>query len=188
MEDSEMITHEQKESPAREGGSIDRRWVGGVALVALGAVMLIGQFANSAFTGTLILPALAIVFLAWGIATRHAGPMVPAGIFIGLSLGTWLMLSDWITEGLSEEARGGVFLLAFALGWASICALTFIFAKELHWWPLIPAGIMALIGGALLVGGTALQALTWLGYVWPIGLVALGLLLLLRRGEGRREP
>lgn len=175
-----MIKHELK-----EGSRADGRSVGGIVLVAIGAVMLIGQFANSTFTGALILPALAVIFLAWGISTRRAALMVPAGIFIGLSIGTWLMLSDWVTRNASDEAQGGIFLLAFAAGWASISALTAIFTEETHWWPLIPAGIMALIGTALLIGGTALQALAWLGYIWPLGLVAIGLFLLLRRANER---
>ena len=149
-------------------------------------MLLIGQFANSTFAGTLILPTLGAIFLAWSITTRRAGLMVPAGIFIGLSIGTWLVTSDWITRNLGGEAIGGVFLLAFALGWASITVLTRVFTNELRWWPLIPATVLALIGTALLSGELGLQALTWLGYIWPLGLVAAGLFLLLRRANERR--
>lgn len=176
-----MIKHELKDDVRT-----DRGLMGGVILVTIGAVMLIGQFANSAFTGTLILPALAAIFLAWGIATHRSGPLVPAGIFTGLTLGTWLVMSDWVSQNASDEAQGGIFLLAFAVGWASISVLSAIFTEEIHWWPLIPGGIMALIGTALLIGGTALQALAWLGYIWPLGLVAVGLYLLLRRANERQ--
>jgi hypothetical protein len=181
QEATSMITQRQGDPFDKQSSGMDNRWVAGIALVAIGAVMMVGQFADSAFAGTLILPTLGIIFTIWGIATHRAGLMVPAGIFIGLSAGTWLVLSDWIQQNLSEQATGGVFLLAFALGWAFITALTRLFADEMHWWPLIPAGVLSMVGTALLLGDAGLQALVWVGYVWPLGLMAAGLLLLLRQ-------
>jgi hypothetical protein len=168
----------------------DGKWAGGIALIAIGGLLLLTQLTNATWTGLLIFPALALIFLTWGIAQRNAGPMIPAGIFIGLSLGTWLVTGEWFTSGLADinsEDEAGVFLLAFAVGWASITLLSALFTRQIHWWPLIPGGFMAVIGGAILVGGSDLQALVWLGYAWPLAMIALGILLLLRVAGGRRE-
>ena len=48
---------------------------------------------------------------------------------------------------------------------------------------LIPGGIMALIGGALLSGNTGIRALEIFGQVWPVGLILVGAYLLLRRNR-----
>ena len=177
-----MITHPQHTLFAgNEGRAIDNRLVAGIALVALGALFLIAQLTNSSFVGTLILPALALVFLVWGITTHKAGLMIPAGIFIGLGLGTWIVMNKWVPQGDNGQLEGGVFLLAFALGWASITLLTYLFTNEIHWWPLIPAAILGLIGALLVLGDPALNALVWLGYIWPIALIAIGVYLLFRR-------
>ncbi|MEO8287661.1 MAG: hypothetical protein ABI670_14630 [Chloroflexota bacterium] len=177
-----MITHYRDREPRVEDkAQEDRGWIAAVGLIAVGLVLLVAQFTNSSFTAMLVLPALALIFLAWGIAAHKSAFMIPAGIFIGLSLGTWLITTDWIAANVNEETQGGIFLLAFAAGWASITILSWLFTSDLHWWPLIPGGIMAIVGGALLIGGNALQALVWLGYAWPIALVAAGIFLLLRR-------
>jgi cytosine/uracil/thiamine/allantoin permease len=63
---------------------------------------------------------------------------------------------------------------------------TALFAKGTHWWALIPAGIIALIGFGALGNTIATGALEYLEYVWPVGLMAFGLYLIVRRGFGGR--
>jgi hypothetical protein len=53
------------------------------------------------------------------------------------------------------------------------------------WWPLIPGGILALVGGALLLGDAGLTFLTIVGQFWPLALVAAGLYLLWRAASRR---
>lgn len=183
-----MITHaQQTEAPTnKQSARTDSGWAAGIGLVAIGALLLVAQFVNSEFTGMLILPALALIFLIWGMVTRTFGLIIPGGICAGLGVGTWLVASDWAEQNLSGEAKGGLFLMVFALGWALITVLSVFVAEKVHWWPLIPAAVMALIGTPLLIGGTAVQALVWLGYIWPLALVAVGLFLLLRRASEPR--
>jgi hypothetical protein len=178
-----MISHDK--GPLFEGrtsvGGVDGKWIAGIALIAIGGILLVAQFTNSTWTGLLIFPALALIFLAWGIAARSPGLMVPAGIFIGLGLGTWLVTGDWLTSNMVADTKGGIFLLAFAVGWASITLLSALFTREVHWWPLIPGGIMAIVGVALVIGGNAVQTLAWLNYAWPLAMIVIGVFLLLRR-------
>jgi predicted membrane protein len=59
-----------------------------------------------------------------------------------------------------------------------------VFTPKPHWWPLIPGGIMAVIGAGLLFGGVFMQGLTLLGQIWPIFLILLGLYVLFRGMKG----
>jgi hypothetical protein len=154
------------------------RWVAGVALVVIGLVSLLTNIIDSPSLGMLIVPTLGLVFTLWGIVVRQVGLLIPGGILSGIGLGIYLV--DGPFSALSGDAEAGVFLLAFALGWGLITLLS-AFVERIHWWPLIPGGILALIGGALLQGGLALEILAWVGKLWPLGLIAFGLYLVLRR-------
>lgn len=99
----------------------------------------------------------------------------------GIGLGAWLIKGPF--SHLDEQARGGIFLLCFALGWGSITLLSTRFAGQVHWWPLIPASLMAVTGGVLLAGSLAPQVLVFIESAWPFGLVALGLYLLFGRSR-----
>jgi hypothetical protein len=153
------------------------RWITGLALIALGALALAGQFVQLPSFGNLIVPGLAVIFLVWGVAAREGGLLIPGGILAGIGTGVWLMS----TLPLEGEANAGVFLLSFAGGWALITLLSAIFTDETQWWALIPGGIMALIGGALMVGGVALDILSLAGRFWPVVLIVIGIGVLLKR-------
>ena len=164
------------------------RTMEGVALIGIGLLALAGYFLPADLSGLLFLPALGLIFLLWGLGARAIGLLIPGGILSGLGLGIFLLAQP--LRHLSEEMKGGVFLLAFALGWGVITLLSTLISDRLHWWPLIPGGILTLIGGAVLIGGSALTGLAALGSLlgtigsaWPVGLIVLGLYLILwRRG------
>lgn len=159
------------------------RIVGGVALIVLGLIALAAQFIDFGETaGLLIVPGLGIIFLLWGLLTRQSGLLIPGGILGGIGLGILLITGPY--EIASEELQGGVFMLAFAFGWFLIPILSTIFTGDNHWWALIPGGIMALIGGGLLFGGAALAVLEFLGQIWPVFLILIGIFLILRRSTG----
>ncbi|WP_287905141.1 hypothetical protein [Chloroflexus sp.] len=88
---------------------------------------------------------------------------------------------------LPESLEGGVFLLSFAVGWLAISLLSAFFAGERMWWPFIPAGVMAVIGSLILVGEGGMTLLDFLfnraGWVWPLVLIALGVVLILRKPQ-----
>ena len=159
-----------------------KQLAGPLLLIGLGALFLLEQVFNF---GWLVLPVLAASFLTLGLATRQAGWLIPGGILGGLSLGIALTDGPFRVAGAGSEARGGLFLLAFALGWASIYLLSKLFTREPQTWALIPGGIMALIGLAVLADQPGLQVLRVLGALWPVALIVVGVYLLYR---GRNRP
>lgn len=164
-------------------------WIGGLVLIAIGVLALFGQLLPESITsnwGLYIVSALGLIFIIWGIAARSDGLMIPGGILSGIGLGIVLV------EGVrwpTNVDEGGVFMLAFAAGWALIVLLTAVFTPRTHWWPLIPGGIMAFIGVAVLFGGLFMRALELVGTLWPIALIVLGLFVLYqaRRTQEKQE-
>ncbi len=179
------VHQESKEKERYENSEVRNRWLAGMALIAIGVLVLVVQFAKSETLGLLFLSGLGLIFLLWGMAARSAGLLIPGGVLSGIGLGVYL--TGGPLSYLESEATGAVFLLSFAGGWALITLLSAVVCRETHWWPLIPGGIMALIGGALLSGGPGLTALDWAGKVWPLIPIGFGLYLLLRRYKGDVE-
>jgi hypothetical protein len=154
-------------------------WIGGLILIGIGALALVGQLAPNFFgeeLGIYFVLALGLLFLVWGIAARNIGPLIPGGILSGIGLGIILVESVNLPEGMDD---GGLFMLAFALGWGLITLLSAVVTAKTQWWPLIPGGIMALIGLAVLFGGAFMQMLQWMGFLWPVILIVLGLALII---------
>lgn len=153
----------------------------GIILVALGLLFLAGQFFD---VGIWILPILAVGFLGLGVARRSAGWMIPGGILSGIALGV-LLVEGRVAQG---DAEGGVFLLAFAAGWAVVYLGSRLFTAQPQTWALIPGAIMAIIGGLVLLDAAGLAwpmlTLQGLGMLWPLILVAIGAYIIIR---GRRS-
>ncbi len=155
------------------------RLMAGLALIAIGTLILIFQAVDLRYQGPLALAAIGLIFLLWGIGARVVGPLIPGGILSGIALGSFLIEGPF--GHLEDPASGGVFVLAFAAGWVLITVLSAAVAGGILWWPLIPGGVLAVIGGALLIGGSLLRVVVLLGDLWPLGLIAAGLYFLFRR-------
>ncbi len=157
------------------------RMIAGVILVLIGVMTFLSQFFPSA--GLLFLPGLAVIFLAWGLLTHKIGLVIPGGVLAGIGAGAILMEGPF--KNVQEPAQGGIFLLAFACGFLLISLLSpFVLPeRRLMWWPLIPAGFMAFTGAALFAGPAGLTVLHYLGYGWPVVLVALGIWMIFRRRD-----
>ena len=153
--------------------------VGGTLLVAIGVLVLLAQNIKVESLGLLFLPALGGLFLVAGIVGRQVGFIIPGGILTGIGLGTIFTQNPQLA--VNDSVQGGVFFIGFALGWLLIAVLSKLFTSETQWWALIPGAIMALIGGGLMLGGAALNILEFAGRWWPLILVALGLIIIVRR-------
>lgn len=158
-------------------------WVGGLILIGLGLFFLANQFIDFNWdrVGIYFVPALGAIFLLAGILTRQEGFIIPGGIISGIGWGSVLVTGPFADTG---DVEGGVFMLAFAAGWALITVLTAVFTHKTHWWPLIPGGIMAIIGAGILFGGIFMRGLTLLGQIWPVFLILLGLFVLFQGMKG----
>ena len=86
----------------------------GAALIGIGLLGFIRQAARSDLLDLLFLPALGLIFLLWGSATRQVGLLLPGGVLGGVGLGA--LVADRLCGHVGDEAAGGLFLLCFALG------------------------------------------------------------------------
>jgi len=168
-----MATHTHELGKSHHGSLI-----GGAVLVALGLALFAQQFLSADLVW-LVLPSLALVFLAAGIAARSAGLLIPGSILGGLSLGLFGALYPFKT--LAEPMQGGLFLLSLAAGFAFITPLTALATRRAQLWPLAVATLLGLVSSALFAGEIGLRALDMAGKLWPLVLVCLGASLILRR-------
>lgn len=142
----------------------------GILLIALGAGALLAPYAN---IGMYFMLALGLSMLVFGAVTRTAGWIIPGGILSGIGLGIFALEGPF-ADHLSTLDEGAVFLLAFALGWFTIAILSTLLKAGRMLWALIPGGVMAFIGGLILLDEAGLQVLKALGYLWPAALVLVG--------------
>ncbi len=158
----------------------DRRLIGGVILILAGLVVLLQQWFNIDMYMVLLLGA---AMLAWGSYSHRAGWIIPGGVLTGIGLGILATQGPW---HFAEALQGGIFLVCFAFGWGLITLLTALFTTCTMWWALIPGGIMAVIGGSILVTNGAMR---WedLNLVYAALLICVGLGLLIYRGRPRKN-
>jgi hypothetical protein len=164
-------------------------FTGGLILLAIGLIALAGQFVPISIPedwGLLIVPCLGALFLVWGILTRTPGLVIPGGILSGVGWGIYAIsgpISIW--QGNNE---GGVFLVFLGLGFGLITLVTAVFTKETQWWALIPGGIIAFVGTSILFGGALLTIVAFLGKLWPLALILLGISILFSANrDNKRE-
>jgi hypothetical protein len=150
--------------------------IGGLLLISIGALVLVAKFVDLPDIpdlGLFFLPALGALFMLAGILSRNEGLMVPGGIISGIGWGAYLVAGPFTWQ--SETQQGGIFLLAFALGWVTITVASALFAKKTVWGTLVPAAVLAAIGGGLYFGGAFMDLLEVAGKLWPLALVIAGL-------------
>lgn len=160
------------------GQSAPKSWIGGAVLVAIGLFLFVQQIVPIDL-GWLVLPALALVFLAGGVLARKAGLLIPGSILGGLSVGIALVLYPF--RAAAEPAQGGMFLLALAAGFAAVAPLTALLTRRTQWWALAVASLLGLVSSFLFAGELGLRLLAAMGMFWPLVLVAIGVGIILRR-------
>lgn len=167
-------------APGAEARPRDRM-VLAVILIVVGIVGLVAQAVDiTADIGAWIVLIIGLGFLGAFAYTRKYGYLVPGGIMTGLGAG--ILASQTLTFA-TDDGTGGAVTLGLGLGFLSIWVIGAIMhVAQHHWWPLIPGAILAVVGGALLVGGQAVDLLDY----WGVGIIAIGLLLLWRAWAGSR--
>jgi hypothetical protein len=157
----------------------------GVILLTFGVLMLIANITQWWLVGLLVLPILGLMFLVAGVMTGRPSLMVPGGILTGLGWGA--LLSQTIFVGTLAEAQGGIVVFGLAVGFLMITPLCYIVGRSATWWPAIPGGILVVVGLALIIGGQAMVVLDIMGVLWPVILIVIGALLLLRHTMPERN-
>ena len=157
----------------------NHRIVAGVILVLFGLATLLQRWLD---IGNYIVIVLGAGMLVWGSVTHRSGWIIPGGVLSGIGLGILAMQGPW---QIPIADQNGVFLLCFAMGWFLITLLTALFTCT-QWWALIPGGIMALIGGSILVTNGAIRWMD-LNLVYAFILIVIGLILLVFRGREKNN-
>ncbi len=156
------------------------RVVFALVLIVVGVIGLITQvWRPTTDVGGWVVGLIGLGFLGAFLYTRQYGYLVPGGIMTGLGAG--IVVSQVVTW-TSSQGEGGAVVLGLGLGFLAIWVIGALMrTAQNHWWPMIPGGILVIVGAALLIGGTAIDVLDY----WGFGVVAVGLLILWRAWSER---
>lgn len=156
-----------------------RQWLAGMALIGIGLVLLAIELLQPKDADWIVLGSLSILLFAFYAGTRQDGFLVPGAILGGLAIGLGL-------EDLGYGMNGGAVVLGLGAGFLAIYVIDNLFGAHPHWWPLIPGGILAVVGGAQAIGGTA--AADAVARWWPAVLIVVGVLVLVAGQRQRSAP
>ncbi len=152
--------------------------VPGFLFISAGMPLIFDQITFFAFLLT-IGTGLGLSLLLWGMLKKLLGLIIPGCLILGIAPGiffAWSKSGDF--NGLTET---GVMLVWFALGWGLITIASRMLTHKFIWWPLIPGGLLAMVGWGLYIGGDPGSALSFIRNTGSIGLIIFGIYLLLLR-------
>jgi hypothetical protein len=165
-------------------GSPERWWAAIPAGALLGLAALIASAEASwlpteSFPASLLLGGIGLGFVAvfmrlperwWAIIP--AGVMLTLAVFIGIAP--------------SFDPMIAVAILMFGLALTFVLVAALPLATGRMRWPLVPAVVLGGLGTVFALGATdLLEAMQW---IWPVAIIAVGLVLLLRTRGGGSQP
>ncbi len=126
-----------------------------------------------------IVTGLGVSFLLWGVSTKLIGLVIPGSLLTTIGPGIYFA---WGQNTVGNAlAQTGIMLVIFSLGWGLIILFSKMIIEKFVWWPLIPGGVMAMVGWGLYIGGDPNNAVSFIANTGSIGLIIFGLYLLLLR-------
>ena len=153
-------------------------------LAGLGATLIPTQIAwfNLVLT---VGGGLGLGLLMWGTVSKTFGLIIPGCLMLGASAGTYL---GWYNDplALSPLTSTGTTLVVLALSWVLISVFSRAVTTGFVWWPLVPAGILAIVGYGLYIGGDPGSAANFIGNTGSVGLILMGIYLLMMRRDSQR--
>ena len=120
--------------------------------------------------------AIGFVFIIWGVCTKKFPLIIPGAILATTGAGVYYGWSN--PEAPGGLQKTGIMLAWFAFGWLLITVITRVSHKRFTWWPLIPGGILLMVGAGLYIGGNPQNALGFLGNTGSIGMILIGVYLI----------
>jgi hypothetical protein len=142
----------------------------GLLLVAIGAVVAYANFAPN--SGEAVILVIGLIVLAFFAITRWDWAMIWGSIQTGAGVGV-LLVAD-----APNGDSGGLFLVSLGAGFLAVSVLSAVLRYADHRvWPLIPGGILVVLGGAQLIGAQDILDLIFT-YGWPVALVGAGAILI----------
>lgn len=124
---------------------------------------------------------LGLVFLGIGLSHHWIGLVIPGCLLVSTGLGVYI---PWATPfGVNALSKTGGMLVLFAFGWGLITVFTRVVMKGLIWWPLIPGGLLAVVGWGLYSGGDPGNAFRFISNTGTVAILLIGFyLMMMRRG------
>ena len=136
------------------------------AIAALITLIETGILVDS-FIATFVLTTIAIPFLVGYWRNREQwGLLIPAYVLLAVGVMVGLLERGFLTD---------LMVPAYVMFAIAIPFFVVYGRNPRQWWPLIPGGIMAIIGASFLI------AEAMVGYVIPIVMILAGILILLRQ-------
>jgi hypothetical protein len=148
------------------------RLISGLILIVLGLVFLLRQYVEFGPGHFLLL--LGLVFLVPYALTRSYGLLIPGCILAGLGLG--------LIFGRAPMRDDITVPIGLGLGFLAIFVVQLIACGRSHWWPLVPGGILVLVG----IAEGVPQGQMLLEKGWPLILILIGLAILAGQFWGAR--
>lgn len=122
--------------------------------------------------------------LIWGIGQKLFGLIIAGSLLFSIAPGitfSW----KWINP-VSILSQIGIMLVWFALGWGLITISSRVVIVKFIWWPLIPAGVLSMVGLGLYLGGDPAIASAVLSNSGAMGIILFGLYITLMRWRIKR--
>jgi hypothetical protein len=164
----------------------DRRGLNlGIALVAIGIYFVLQRSLHFRGPGPILL-LIGTILLAVSALRHFRGPLVPAGVLLGLGAG--FLLGDPLERWMPGWAT---LLLGLGSGLLLVCALDRAAGRERRPTPLVPGLVLIAIAlvtaiSANLVIPEAFFDAAW--KLWPFALLAAGAILVLQALRRRKSP
>jgi hypothetical protein len=119
---------------------------------------------------------IGVIFLAWGVVEKKLGLIITGSILFSASPAlnfAWVNNSD-----PSNLVKTGTMLVWLALGWLLISFMGRVVFQKFLWWPIIPGGVLAMVGWGLYIGGAAGKSLGFIGNTGSVALILFGIYLI----------
>lgn len=120
---------------------------------------------------------ISIPILLWGLNERLLGLIITGLIVSTTGLGVYFGWTGNVSKtGLVET---GIMLVWFAFGWLMITLISRLLFNKFTWWPLIPGGIIAMVGLGLYIGGGQGNTSGFISNTGSVALILFGVYLIL---------
>lgn len=127
---------------------------------------------------------ITLSLLGSGLYWKVFGLIIPGSLLAGIVPGVYFPWEQ--TDFQNPLIQTGIMLVWFALGWGLITVFSRVQTQAFVWWPLIPGGILAMVGWGLYIGGSPENAAGFIGNTGSIALIIFGIyILLMKRGLHR---
>ena len=131
-----------------------------------------------------ILLGLGIAFLVWSYGTRIIGLAIPGSLLVAIAPGILFGWMNYYSDRILVHI--GIMLSWFAIGWGLIILFWRLVRTRFIWWPLIPGGVLAVVGWGLYISQNPGNAISFISNTSAIMLIILGIYLLLLRSSLRK--